>query len=124
MLENISGSFEFHAALEYSFLSQEFWALWENSDARIFLSFENFILPENYGHFTKVDENFHFFSPNIFGHTGKSLTLQNKLGQFGNCILPNKFGQIIKNEFFWGYCPQFWVLSDMRERERVCWWTT
>jgi hypothetical protein len=76
------------------------------------------MLPENYGHLIKVDENFHFFPPNIFGHSGKSLTLQIFFGQFGNCILPNKFGQIIKNEFFWGYCPQFWVLSDMRERER------
>ncbi len=38
MLESISGSFEFHAALEYSLPAQEFWALWENSDARKFWS--------------------------------------------------------------------------------------
>ncbi len=63
MLESISGSFEFHAALEYSLPALEFWALWENSDARKFWSFESFIQPEHIGHLIKVDANFSFFFP-------------------------------------------------------------
>jgi hypothetical protein len=70
------------------------------------LKFENFMLPENFGHLIKVYESFHYFFPNIFGHSGKSLPdTPEKLGQFVNCILPSKFGQIIKNKFFWGLLP-------------------
>jgi hypothetical protein len=58
------------------------------------------------------------FFPKHFWALWKEPDTPKKLGQFGNFIVPNKFGQIIKNEFFWGYCPHFWVLTDMRERER------
>jgi hypothetical protein len=87
---------------EYSLPAQEFWALWEKIlMLECFWSCENFILPENFrAPDKKVDESFFFFFPNIFGHSGKSLRLPKNLGQFGNCTLPNKFGQIIKNEFF------------------------
>ncbi len=76
MLESISGSFEFHAAQEYSLPAQEFWALWKNSDARKFLVILEFYAARNFQDLIKVDESFHFFSQNIFGHSGNSLTLQ------------------------------------------------
>jgi len=64
-----------------------------------------FILPDNFGHCIKVEENCHL-CPNIFGHSGKIQIF---------FALPEKNRADYRGREIFCCCSSFWVHSHMKE---------